>query len=715
MRNRLRAVTQATLGQLGFSTGVLFIADEQDGHLQPVLAIGHAPHEIDGDAWEPALREATGEGSTPGDSPSEVDWLPAAFNPARLFVLREEGQPVGVLLGTCGLNRLDAELSVERADEICEQLSLLVYANFLKGQSERRLRQLQLISQVNQRIMPLITDDRKLEMVAQIVCDTFDFYHTSILLVDPHRRELLLHVTAGEAAETLTDGDMSFLAEGKGLAAWVVDSGEPVLVNDVDDEQRYQHVPILPDTKSEAVVPIKARGTTIGVLDVQSEKRNAFDFVDLLALQIVANQVAGALENNRLLQEERRRRRMIQTLQETVRVITSSLELDRVLDLILRELGRVISYDNVRLKRVEDDVAKVIAARGFKDLDRVMGTTYRVSENTLAALIVYERQTVNIADITNDPRWLWLPGTKKIRSWIGVPLLFKDRVVGLLSVSRLEVDPFSDDEAEMVNAFANQAAIAIENARLYNELREFSATLEERVRKRTRELERAREELADVLSREVEVQENERIRIANELHDSVIQAMIAVNFQLQSVKLSLLNDREPAASQLSAVQQMLDALVAEIKAVVHDLRPPALESLGLVHAVRQLAGQFDDPPTFAVQLQVLGNVRPLSSGTERTIYRVVQEALSNSRVHSGARQFKLAMIFEAAQLCVILQDDGRGFDPDGEEGKGLGLLTMHDRAHSSGGTLSIDSGVDRGTRIELIVPVHNKEPIREQA
>ena len=698
------------------------------GQFQPLLAIGHALDQIDTAAWEPHLQQAVR-----GQQGQRAAWLPETLAPGTLFLLCEAGQAIGILIATCGEQLQGTEPPAEVATQICEPLSLAVYNAFLESQSERRLRQLQLIEQINQRITPLITGDSKLETVVQIVRDTFDFYHASILLLDPASGELLLQVAAGAGAGLLTVEDMSFVREGKGLTAWVVRNGEPVLVNDVDEGSvgtgaRYQPVPVLPDTKSEAIVPIKTGGTTIGVLDVQSDRRNAFDFVDLLALQIVANQVADALENNRLLQQERTRRRMIQTLQETVRVISSSLELDRVLDLILRELGRVVSYDNVRLKRVEDDVAKVIAARGFSDLDRVMGTTYRVSENTLASLIVYEQQTVNIADITDDPRWIWLPGTKKIRSWIGVPLLVKDQVVGLLSVSRLEHNPFSADETEIVSSFANQAAIAMENARLYNELKEFSATLEQRVRERTLELEEAREELADVLGREVEVQEHERIRIANELHDSVIQAMIAANFQLQSVKLSLVNSREKPPSeltepptrrsepldQLSEVQHMLDTLVAEIKAIVRDLRPPALESLGLVHAVRQLATQFDDPPHFSVQLQVLGNVRPLSSSTERTIYRVVQEALSNSRVHSGAQHFQLTMVFEPAELSLILVDDGKGFEPQNEEGRGLGLLTMYDRARSSGGTLSIQSSPQRGTRIELVVPVRSEEKVGEQ-
>lgn len=703
--NRLRAITQTTLNRLGFNHGFLFIADENSPQLHAAESIGYALSQIDVGAWLPHLRQALEMRSRL----VRADWLPGPLAPGYTVGLAADGRHVGVLLCTDADGGGEAELTDEQVANACEKLALAVHTSYLKRQSERRLRQLQLISQVNQRITPLITGGRKLQSVVKTVRDAFDFYHASILLFDSQKGHLKTQVAAGEAASDLTAQDMTFLAEGRGLTSWVVQNGEPVLVNDVTREDRYQHLPHLPNTRSEAVVPIKVGDQTIGVLDVQSDRRNAFDFVDLLALQIVANQVAEALENDRLLEQERKRRQMIQTLQETVRVISSSLELDRVLDLILRELGRVVTYDNVRLKRVEDDVAQVIAARGFPDLESVMGTTYLVSENTLASMIVYKKQTVNIADITTDPRWLWLPGTKKIRSWIGVPLIMKDRVVGLLSVSRLEVWPFTKDEEEMVSSFANQAAIAIENARLYNELKEFSATLEARVRERTSELEQARQELAGVLGREVEVQEKERIRIANELHDSIIQALIAANFQLQSVKLNLGREEAIVRGQLSEVQQMLDRLVSEIKAVVHDLRPPSLESLGLVHAVRQLVSQFDNPPRFSVQLRVLGNVRPLSRSTERTIYRVVQEALGNSCIHSGAENFKCTLVFEPTRLNVILRDDGAGFDPGEQRGKGLGLLTMHDRARSSGGTLSIQSSPDGGTRIELTLPIESED------
>ena len=226
-------------------------------------------------------------------------------------------------------------------------------------------------------------------------------------------------------------------------------------------------------------------------------------------------------------------------------------------------------------------------------------------------------------------------------------------------------------------------------------------------------LEQARQELASVLSREVEIQENERIRIANELHDSVIQAMVAVIYQLQGIKQGLLDGAASTVEQLAEIQRMLDTLVAEIKAIVHDLRPPALESLGLIHAIRQLAAQFDDPPLFTTRLQVMGSLCPLSSSTERTIYRVVQEALSNSRAHSGARHFNLTLIFEKEELNVILQDDGTGFHPEQASGEGLGLLTMHDRARSSGGTLAVRSTPEQGTRIELSLPLHHENEVVE--
>ncbi|MFW5942340.1 MAG: GAF domain-containing protein [Chloroflexota bacterium] len=706
IRNRLKAATRTTLQELGFNHGLLFLSGDEDEGDGPVVTVGFAPDELDHTVWRSLASSVPQEETVL----YPLESAPDAFHPAFAIPLWLEEQYAGVLLALNGQGA--PELSSEQVGDACEGLALVAYNRYLKQQAERRLRQLQLIAQVNQRITSAIGSDSKLETVVQIVRDTFDFYHTSILLVDPQTQALQVRVVAGEAAAEIVFDDLSFLQEGKGLTSWVVEHGEPVLVNDVTREERYHGLAVLPDTRSEMVVPIRAGEKTIGVLDVQSDRRGAFDFVDLLALQIVANQVADALENSRLLQQERTRRRMIQTLQETARVISSSLELERVLDLILRELGRVVSYDNVRLKRIDNDLARVIAARGFPDLERVMGTTYVVSENTLASLIVYERQTVNIADITTDPRWLWLPGTRKIRSWIGVPLLMKDRVIGLLSVSRVELRPFTEDETEMVSSFANHAAIAIENARLYNELKEFSATLEERVRKRTRELEEAQQELAAVLSREVEVQEMERIRIANELHDSVIQALIAANFQLQSVKMGLdgaEDSYQTTVGQLSQVQQMLDKLVSEIKAVVHDLRPPALESLGLVLAIRQLAARYHDPPRFAVRTEVVGSVRPLSHSTERTIYRVIQEGLSNARVHSEGTQFKLNLLFEAKRLKVIMQDDGAGFDPRSQEGKGLGLLTMHDRARSSGGTLSLKSAPGEGTRIEMELPIKAEE------
>lgn len=691
----LSALVRTTLEEQGFDAGLLLVAGKEAFIFSLAVTVGCRSRGLTRDELLTCLRQL------PDDMRAvcPVDMLPNELQPGFAIPLLVEGRLVGILLGM----RFRASSSVQPLGAGCQLLSLATHSMLLEWQTEHHMRQLQVISKVNEQIAALIARDSKLEAVVQLVQETFSFYHVSILLFDPDTLQLRINAAAGMGARELTAKEVTFLQEERGLVSWVARHGQPIVVNDVSAEERYHPLQTLPATASEMVVPIQIDGKTIGVLDVQSEQLGAFDRVDLLALQIVANQIGNALDHTSLLQQERSRREMLQVLQETTRTISSSLELDRVLDVILEELGRVVSYDHVRLKRVDGDVARVIAARGFSNLRQVMGTTYRVSGNTLASLIVYEKQAINIPDILKDPRWLWLPGTSAVCSWIGIPLVIKERAIGLLSVSREEYRPFSQEEMEIVASFASHAAIAIENARLYYELKQFSATLEKSVQKRTAELEHAREELAAVLNREVEVQEKERIRIANELHDSVIQVLIATNFQLESIKSRAVPQHEATLGQLKRVQLDLDTLVAEIKAIVHDLRPPALESLGLAHALRQLVAGFQVPGLQA-ELHVAGSVKPLKSSAERTVYRVVQEALANARRHSGATQVKVVLSFQPECLETLVEDNGCGFDVAAAGGKGLGLLTMRDRARSSGGMLETRSRQGEGTRITMNLP-----------
>jgi PAS domain S-box-containing protein len=252
------------------------------------------------------------------------------------------------------------------------------------------------------------------------------------------------------------------------------------------------------------------------------------------------------------------------------------------------------------------------------------------------------------------------------------------------------------------------------------ELREASRVLEERVAERTTELAEANEALQieiterrqaearvrELLARQAQAVEEERQRISRELHDSLGQRLVVLAMGLQAME-----GGGPAAeaTRIAELRRVTREIEDDIDRLSHELRPPALDDLGLVEALRSYVLEWGRESGVEVDLHAHGlhSVRftPL---LENTVYRVVQEALTNVRKHAQARRIGLVMERRGLELRVVIEDDGCGFEPGqvvSERGRHLGLRGMEERAHLVGGRLEIESRPGHGTTLYLVIPL----------
>jgi len=229
-------------------------------------------------------------------------------------------------------------------------------------------------------------------------------------------------------------------------------------------------------------------------------------------------------------------------------------------------------------------------------------------------------------------------------------------------------------------------------------------------------VEQAQVGLQDYIAALTTAQEAERGRLARELHDDTVQRLVALGQGVERVQRVLERNPEQALERLKALRSEITSMVQSVRTIIGDLRPPALEELGLLPAVELLVKRSaDDLPL--VKIEVHGQEQRLDPQAELALFRIIQEAWSNIRRHAEAQHVALRFEYGRDALDVAIEDDGRGFDPpaSGRSTRGnFGLLGMHERAALVGGTVRIASGPGHGTHLHVRLPypgVNGRDPI----
>jgi len=273
------------------------------------------------------------------------------------------------------------------------------------------------------------------------------------------------------------------------------------------------------------------------------------------------------------------------------------------------------------------------------------------------------------------------------------PVRSKGNLIGILAVGKKQSDsPYSDEEVDLLMTIANEAAVAIENARMLDSLRN------EQLR------------VGQLLTQAVNAQEEERKRISVDLHDSVAQWLAAASYRAQTANALLSgDDNNEAQDELAAMESTIDKSLKELRRVVTGLRPPALDELGLRHALRQSLEELKND-SIDCRFSESGTPIRLPSNMEIAIYRLVQESLTNVRKHADATKVNLRLQFQPDKLLVEIRDNGKGFDLprtlDSAISVGhVGLLGMKQRVDTVGGDIKIKTREGAGTIITLKFPI----------
>jgi len=257
-----------------------------------------------------------------------------------------------------------------------------------------------------------------------------------------------------------------------GLTYTVARQGEPIVVPDIRTHPLFTGVP---DEWEGAIVglPLKIGNKVVGVMNVAYAEPRPFPESELRMLRLLADQAAIAIENARLLETERASREQAVALREATRAISSSLELHQILRHVLEQLKRVLAYDSVSVFIFEDKMPEVVVSAGFAD-DELTSTVSQtlLKDSPILRQMTGDLQPVVSDDVRNLDGWIWVPGTEDVRSWMGIPLVVQDRMIGTLTIDSSKVGFFGEEDVRVAQTLVQHVAQAIENARLFAKARQ---------------------------------------------------------------------------------------------------------------------------------------------------------------------------------------------------------------------------------------------------
>lgn len=570
------------------------------------------------------------------------------------------------------------------------------------------------LEHVSSLLVTLHDDPTLLKHILEFVRETCDFECVTLWLKSSDSRALGLEMAfTAKRHGTL---DLNFSSQSQtDLLKRALETGDPI-IEDCDYLAPQSEKDAEPTPATLIAIPLQVGKQTFGILEVQKRKWGAVDFGSVTVSRIIAAQLAMFLANTHSIREDHRQVETLHALYEISLDITSTLERERVLSTILEKAAHLLQAQTSTVG-IYDPVKQVLRKIAVHNLpSQVQGIELQIGEG-VGGQVMATRGPVIVRNYLQWEERSPQFQEPRLSAMLGVPLRWEGQVIGTLDVSddgnRRQ---FNEDDARLLGLFADLASIAYKNAELFDRVRQLSRELESKVEERTLELVNAQQEISrnaaqlqQLLIATVSVQEQERSRIAQDLHDGSNQLITGALFELQAARLSLTNNRTEAAHQrIETVKRLLQQVEAENRRIILDLRPPILDAQGLEPAVRWQARTLQESHALTFDMQTDGQPVRLPPIIETAVYRIVQESLNNVVAHSHSLHVRIHLNFYAASLLVDICDVGVGFEPAKiyeDAHNQMGLIGMRERARSIGGQLTIESAPGQGTRITLMVPL----------
>ena len=551
---------------------------------------------------------------------------------------------------------------------------------------ERRLRR---VAEVGRAVVSELDLEAVLQRVLEEARELTGARYAALGILDDERRELERFLTLGiDEATRQAIGD---LPHGRGVLGVLIEQPQPLRLADVSAHARSYGFPLdHPPMRSFLGVPILVRGEAYGNLYLtEKEDGGAFDEADEEAIVLLASWASVAIANARAYAGEHRRRneleqavRRLEATTAIARAIGGETDLDRVLELIVKRARALVDADSVLILLREGDRLRITALAGQIGSE-LLATSVPV-EGSISGHVMSTRRVERLADVRDRLRFA-LADQVDVRSGLFVPLVFRGRAVGVLNAfDRNGAKEFTTEDERLLESFAASAATAVATAQ--------SVAVEG-------------------LRRSIEASERERQRWARELHDETLQELAGLKVLLAGARRS--DDVPLLHSTIDAAIERIATEVTGLRRLITDLRPAALDAFGTQAAVEALVARVAATSGLEVGLEVdlayeSGRAAQRHEASiENTLYRIVQEALTNVAKHADATRVEVTIVESERSIEVTVCDDGDGFDA-AVASAGFGLIGMRERIVLLDGSFAIESAPGAGTTLRASIAARGR-------
>jgi signal transduction histidine kinase len=524
-----------------------------------------------------------------------------------------------------------------------------------------------------------------LRRVLEVARELTGARYAALGVLDEDKAGLESFITLGIGEETRRE--IGHLPRGHGVLGLLIDDPKPLRLTDVGSHPRSYGFPLgHPPMRNFLGVPVMVRGEAYGNLYLTEKEGGPFDEADEQSVVTLAGWTAIAIENARLYGDAEQRRgdleravRSLEATTEIARAVGGETDLERVLETIAKRARALVEARSLVILLEEGDELVAVATAGELGQD-VRGRQIAI-EGSTSGQVLRSLRAERVADVSARLRISPAELGVEAAAAMLVPLGFRGRPLGLIaSFDRLTDGPeFSAEDERLLLAFAASAATAVATAQSVSE---------------------------DRIKHSIQASERERGRWARELHDETLQALGAMRVALSSALRGGGGVLESAVRD--AVGQLGDE-IDKVRALITELRPAALDQIGLAPAIEALALHVEKTQGLDIEAEIdLADKRGSERGwldpeLENTVYRVAQESLTNVAKHARAERVMLRVIEADRSIAVEVADDGVGFDPE-HRGDGFGIIGMRERVELAGGRIEITSSAGRGTKVRVELP-----------